>query len=344
LGFDLDVPADGDRAGTFLQRSLRLERNHAACTPSGAPEPVTSGAPWAMWRWKLHCARSGPGRLSAEFVGLLRGGHRHMARLEEGHARAVEQVLDLSKTDWDLGDGAAASSAGSSLTDYVVMGVEHLLTGWDHMAFLLALLLLAKGLREVVGLVTSFTVAHTITLALSVLRVVQPETTPVEALIGFSIALVGAENCWLLSGRGAAIPTFVAAGLGAMALSGGAAVGRAALIGLMIFCVCHFALLRRYEDPAVLRVLVAFAFGLIHGFGFAGVMRAVELPPGRLVPALFGFNAGVEIGQLAIVAMLWPLLRALDRVRDGRWSRLFTEAASAAICGLGIFWFVARSR
>ena len=109
------------------------------------------------------------------------------------------------------------------------------------------------------------------------------------------------------------------------------------LLGIALFCTCYFGLLERTERTARLRVALAFAFGLVHGFGFAGVLAELELPTHRLAPALFGFNVGVELGQLAAVALFWPLLRALARFG------LVAETASAAVCGLGLFWFATRA-
>ena len=87
---------------------------------------------------------------------------------------------------------------------------------------------------------------------------------------------------------------------------------------------------------------MAFAFGLVHGFGFAGILAELTLPTDRLAPALFGFNVGVELGQLAVVLLVWPALRALaTRAADGY--RVVAEVASAAICGLGLYWFVLRA-
>ena len=97
------------------------------------------------------------------------------------------------------------------------------------------------------------------------------------------------------------------------------------------------------ERPEQLRAAVAFAFGLIHGFGFAGVLSELFLPTDRLIPALLGFNIGVELGQLGLVALAWPLLRALGRVRNGRLAGIVTEVGSAVICGLGVFWFITRN-
>jgi hypothetical protein len=114
-------------------------------------------------------------------------------------------------------------------------------------------------------------------------------------------------------------------------------------IGLGIFSFCHFELLRVHPRPERLRALVAFAFGLAHGFGFAGILMEIDLPAHRLIPALFGFNIGVELGQLLVVLIAWPLLRLLAKVHEGLWYRWLAEAGSAGIAGLGIYWVVLRN-
>jgi hypothetical protein len=272
--------------------------------------------------------------------------HLHFARVA---ADAVqERVLTEAETRWrlDAAGAAAPSLEGTGLGGYVLLGVEHILSGWDHLAFVLALLLLATSLREVAWLVTSFTLAHSITLGLAVLGVLRPDGAAVEALIGYSIALVAAENGWLLAGRGIAVPALATAGLcalAALAAAGIGAVPAAALLGLALFSLCHFGLLAQVERPARLRAAVAFAFGLVHGFGFAGVLAEMELPPQRVAHALFGFNAGVELGQLGVVALVWPALRALEMRSPQRAYRLVAEVGSAAICGLGLYWFLERA-
>ncbi|MCA9511305.1 MAG: HupE/UreJ family protein [Myxococcales bacterium] len=165
-------------------------------------------------------------------------------------------------------------------------------------------------------------------------------------MIGFSVALVAAENTWSHAGRGRSVPVLAVVALAlcaAVALGGRSAVGAVPLVGLAVFTACHFALLARTRRPARVRAMLAFAFGLVHGFGFAGVLAEMALPAERLAPALFGFNVGVEIGQIAVVAAAWPLLRMLRRIGDGSAHRWVVDAASAGICGLGIFWFVTRA-
>ncbi len=92
-----------------------------------------------------------------------------------------------------------------------------------------------------------------------------------------------------------------------------------------------------------MRWAIAFIFGLVHGFGFAAVLGEAGLPADRVVHALFGFNLGVELGQLGVVALLWPLLRAAIRARNQRIGLAVVELGSASVLALGVFWFVTRT-
>ena len=103
-------------------------------------------------------------------------------------------------------------------------------------------------------------------------------------------------------------------------------------------------LLRAVGNPHRLRGAVSLAFGLLHGFGFAGILLELSLPASRLVPALFGFNLGVEIGQIAVVALVWPLLRLLGRLgRQASVRRTVIELGSAGVGAIGLFWLVQRT-
>jgi len=272
-------------------------------------------------------------------------------------APILERVLSEAQASWTIalragtdGEGPALEASGTPLGEYLLLGIEHILTGWDHLAFVLALVLLAGRFAEVAKLVTGFTLAHSLTLALAVLGLVHPQAAPVEAVIGFSVALLAAENAWLLAAKNAWVPAVATTGLVVMAGLSAIGIGEVSfltLIGLAVFTACHFALLARTRRETLLRIALAFAFGLVHGFGFAGVLAEMALPTHRLAPALIGFNLGVEIGQLAVVAVIWPplalLMRAGQGERRGLLYRRTAELCSAAVCGIGVFWFLTRT-
>jgi len=176
---------------------------------------------------------------------------------------------------------------------------------------------------------------------------VQPLPAAVEALIGFSIVVVACENFALT--LGATARRALLAGLGALvaAAVAGAAFGRvalplAALLGIGLFSLCYLALAERARRPETLRWIVALAFGLVHGFGFAGVLAETGLPAANLVPALLGFNLGVEVGQLAVVAVGWLVLRSLltgaapRRIATIQWG-------TTPVLAAGLYWFLSRA-
>lgn len=346
-----DDPALSARAAKYLVGRLQLRSGETACQPVGAAKLRSADEGWAAFSWKFSCPGGAPDGVETAILLDVAPSHAHFARITLAGGRVRERVLTESDPAWAFAststDGEAGAEAqGSSIGSYLVLGIEHILSGWDHIAFVLALLILAGSLGEMARVITGFTIAHSVTLALAVLGFVHPNTAAVEAIIGFSVALVAAENAWALSGRRRIVPV-ASVGLLVMcalfAVAGYGAVSAASLLGLALFSGCHFAMLERSERPARIRAALAFAFGLVHGFGFAGVLGEMQLPTERLAPALFGFNVGVELGQLAVVALVWPLLRGLARLGDGRPYRMAIDAASAGICGLGLFWFISRT-
>jgi hypothetical protein len=333
-----DPWTEAEAVAAWAVERLRATREGRPCT--AVRPPVTSSADGFLTVvWEVTCAGP-PDAIESRLFADVAPTHLHFARVGAAGDAVAERVLTADDARFALSSGAGSPAIGSSFGDYVLLGVEHIATGYDHLAFVLALLLLAGSLAEVATIVTAFTVAHSVTLAAAVLGLVRTEPVAVEALIGFSIALVAVENAWLLGGRDRATPWLVAAALAVAAAIPGA-IGTATLAGLALFSLCHLGLLAQSRRPERLRAAVAFGFGLIHGFGFAGILAELELPRARLAAALVGFNAGVELGQLAVVALGWTALLAVEHTAPGARRRV-AELGSAAICALGVAWFVTR--
>jgi hydrogenase/urease accessory protein HupE len=227
----------------------------------------------------------------AGFLESFPGGHTHFSRVDFGGGDVSQRAVQRDELSFEAGRTRSATGAFGR---FLVLGVEHIFTGYDHVAFLIGLLLLGGTAWELVKIVTAFTAAHSLTLALAALGFVTPPARAIEPLIAASIVYVGAENLWALRRDGA-----------------------------------QQAALRH-------RWMITFAFGLVHGFGFASVLRELHLPRAALAAALVSFNLGVECGQLCIVLLALPLLRRLRRVPA------FAPAASICILALGAFWVVAR--
>jgi hypothetical protein len=325
--------------GEQLVRLVRLHAGTATCNVVDGPRALAAQPGELVQEWRLRCPGDGPLRLESDLFFDVAPTHLHFARVRLDGVDLDERVLSTYARAWPLSAGS-----GTSLGGYLLLGVEHILGGSDHLAFLLALLLIGGSLGDVARVVTGFTAGHSITLALAGLGLVHPERAPLEALIGLSIALVAAENSWLVGTRGRLVPAAIAgtlALLAAAAAAGHGTVPALTLAGLALFVGCYFGLLRRLSRPAALRAGIAFVFGLVHGFGFAAVLLEAQVDARRIAHALFGFNVGVELGQLVIVAFIWPVL-----ILIGRWSALrlaVVEVGSAAVAALGLFWFVSRA-
>jgi hypothetical protein len=326
--------ADHGALAAYAAARLELLAGGAPCAVTAGPRALAAAAGVRALEWEVACAAPGELAIRSGLLTEVAPGHLHFARVRRD-GRLHEGALTERDPTWLVAPDAAA--AGWGIVRWARVGVEHILAGWDHLAFLAALLLVGAQLGEVARIVTGFTVAHSATLALAAAGWVRPETASVEALIGLSVAVVAAENLWLAGGRAGGVPGAVVAALAALAAGAALGVGRVpalALGGLALFVACHFGLAARAARPAALRWGVAFVFGLLHGFGFAGVLVEAGLPAARLVPALLGFNAGVEAGQFAVVLAAWPVLRRCDGTL-ARWG-------SAAVLALGVCWFVGR--
>jgi hypothetical protein len=217
---------------------------------------------------------------------IMPAGHQHFMSVRL-NGTLHEAILDSRTPD--------AHFAGVETTNlqtfwrFLRLGIEHIFTGYDHLAFLLGLLVATSTLGSLVKIVTSFTIAHSITLALATFNVVILPARLTESLIALSIGYVAAEN------------------------------------------LLDFRAMKRYY--------ITFLFGLVHGFGFSSVLREMDLPKSSLALSLFSFNAGVEIGQITFVLLIFPLVQ--DLVSSG-WKRL-KPAVSIGVACLAVYWFVQRA-
>jgi hypothetical protein len=336
--------------GRYLFDHIALRSDAGPCPTSGPITPAPTSDPTLLaFTAHLECPGSAPRRIEVRVFQEVVPSHLHLARvaLPDGELRERVFVADASIMELGPAGGDAPSVQGSGFLDYLGLGVEHIATGFDHLLFLLALLLIGASLAEVTTLVTGFTVAHSVTLGLGVLGVVTPQSAAVEALIGLSIAVVALENFALTGGPalGRAVAALLAAGtllaVGG-SLLGAVVVPATALAGIGLFSLSYLGLVMRAGRPTRLRWFVAFVFGLVHGFGFAGVLTQIGLPRERLAAALLGFNLGVELGQLVLVAAAWPLLHALLSGRPAR-RRFWAQVGSTPVLAAGLYWFLTRS-
>jgi hypothetical protein len=294
MGRLLQSAADGNstaaqRVADTLKQVARFSIGGGACTPGRITiQGSRAGDGKVVLEMVLSCPKAaGPLLIQDEWPKVLGSHFQTVMSVRTSGRPSVELAFGEERRHATVD---LVASAGTGWTGFIAMGAEHILGGLDHLLFLLALLALAKGLWPIVRIVTGFTLAHSITLSLAVLGVVDVPSRIVEPVIAATIIWVALEN--LLA-------------------------------------------------PAQTRWrwLVAAVFGLVHGLGFASGLTELGLPREAMVRALIGFNIGVELGQLAFVAVVMPAVMWL--AKPGRLPRL-PQALSILVASMGAVWLVER--
>lgn len=284
----LQVNQTGDGSYTVIWKQPLLGDRRLPLEPQLLPgcdklDPKIQATSTALIeRWETNCALE-----RIEIAGLNRTLTDVMLEFTDSAGEQQRALLRPESPTYELGSGGAGS-----VWLYLKLGVEHLLAGYDHLLFVLGLLLLLHSTRSLLITITCFTAAHSVTLVLSVLGWVTLSQAAVEACIALSIVLLARE-----------------------VLTPG---------------------------PSVLKTrpwLAAFAFGLLHGFGFAGALRDIGLPDDNLWLALLSFNVGIELAQLLLVAA-WVILGLLTRQLTAR--QKLRPVLAYAIGGMAVFWTLQR--
>ena len=241
---------------------------------------------------ELPAGRTGALVFEEPLLQRLPRGHRQFVRVLglDGEVLA-EALLDAERTTLAIPARATQASSRVQLaTDFVRVGAVHILQGYDHLLFLLGLLVVGTRLRETIGMVTAFTIAHSLTLALVVTGFLAFPSELVEPLIAASLVYLGLQNLFST---------------------------------------------RMGHRPAL-----TFAFGLIHGMGFASALMELRVGTGyELIVPLLAFNTGVELGQLSVVLVVLPLIW---RARHLSAYPRISAAASWIVASAGAFWLVQR--
>jgi hypothetical protein len=287
-----------------------------ACTPTrDGRVRITrrDGVPYALLDLDYRCPQSG-------------GAHVLRSALfpdSEGYVRGTKTIVTYDEIDLKSGTASLDARHPSFSTDqslltryweFYRLGANHLLTGIDHILFLLALIAGSRRLREIVLAATSFTLAHSVTFILAALGVVHVPSGLVEPTIALSIAVVASLHLlriWRLRSHAADVEDV---GLGPLGL----------------------------DATGWTRLGVVFCFGLVHGLGFASALGLDQSASWSLLSSLVVFNLGIESVQLGIILLTFPVL-ALLRHRSPLAAVWTTGALAAGVAAMGLVWFVERA-
>jgi hypothetical protein len=272
--------------------------------------------------------------------------HVDFAQIQFADGDVVEQLFTQESNRFDLTESQGGKLKSAGFIQFVKMGVMHIFTGIDHMSFLLGLVLISRRLRDLVFVVSGFTLGHSITLALAVTGIIRPHGQYIDALVALTIALVGVENVVVSLEKPARIALATGVFLLVMAALSFAGIGvlpPALLLGTAIFSAAYLLISGQLHESGRLRMVVTTIFGLIHGFGFAADLLEARLPPEKLAQILFGFNIGVEIGQLTVVLAVSGLVVLARRIKLATPRPITVDVLGSALIAEGLAWFLSRS-
>src|ERR1700722_17668264 len=346
LSTDQNAPSD-DEVKTYLTGRVYPLAAGRRCEVVPPVQTLSAAAGFRKYDFTFKCASPHDLQIhSGAFFDRV-SSHTNFAQVQNAlTGEFTEQLITVEHQTVDVTGGEGSRLKSAHFIEFIRLGMMHIFTGVDHMSFLLGLVLISRRLRDLVFVVTGFTIGHSLTLALAVTGILRPHAEYIDALVALTIALIGAENIVVQTRQ----PKIVALGVGTclllMALFqilGFGGLPSLLLLGAGLFTANYLLISGNIRDAGRLRILVTLVFGLIHGFGFAADLLELQLPTQRLAELLVGFNLGVEVGQLALVVGATLLVLGLKRMQLALPRPIVVDVASAFLVALGVFWFVSRS-
>jgi HupE / UreJ protein len=342
-----EVPS-AELIGAYLRDHVGASADGKLCARVQGPRALSSTPGFSRYEFEFSCDSAKDLKIRSSAFYALVPSHTDFARIQDSEGNFFEELLTSDKQEAEVARASARSPLqNAGLLKFIQLGMMHIFTGVDHMSFMLGLVLISRRVRDLLYVVTGFTIGHSLTLGLAVTGILRPDAQYIDALVALTIALIGAENI----GDSTHHPLPVALGLGGLlfVMAGAKALGAAIslpmtlLIGGGIFAASYLLLTGRMRDAGRIRLLVTLVFGLIHGFGFASNLLEMRLPSNRLAELLVGFNVGVEIGQVTVVLGAVLVARLFVRMHLSMPRPLFTDLAASFLVGEGLYWFLGRT-
>jgi hypothetical protein len=338
-------PSDAEVV-TYLTPRMGVSAGGQACRPVAPGRMLQAATGYRRSEYVFDCPTDKTLVLRfAAFVDLVPS-HVDFAQIQFADGDVVEQLFTRDAQRLDLTESQGGKFKGAGLIDFVKMGIMHIFTGVDHMSFLLGLVLISRRLKDLVFVVSGFTLGHSITLALAVTGIIRPHGQYIDALVALTIALVGVENILVSLEKPTKLALATGGVLLVLALLSFAGIGLlppALLLGAAIFSASYLLISGQLHESGRLRMVVTTIFGLIHGFGFASDLLEAKLPSEKLAQILFGFNIGVEVGQLTIVLAVSGLVMLARRLKLATPRPITVDVLASALVAEGLAWFLSRS-
>ena len=271
--------------------------------------------------------------------------HIHIARIYIDNNLYTEKALFFNDQSIDLNEEKENNSFSNSFYKFFSLGLDHILSGYDHLLFILGLLLLVTNLKRLLLVITGFTIGHSLTLSLSVINIIQVKSSLVEALIGYTIMLVGLEYLYKENNDHRVSIIFITT-LSLLLLIFGNLINPNfpyfLILGILLFSLGYFYLLKNLNSENNLLSIITIIFGLIHGFGFGGFLLGSKISSENIFSGLLGFNLGVEVGQIIFVLLILLIYKLLMTFKITKIIEVMKNLSFFAVVFFGFFFFIQR--
>jgi len=271
--------------------------------------------------------------------------HIHIARIYIDNNLYTEKALFFNDQSIDLNEEKENNSFSYSFYKFFSLGLDHILSGYDHLLFILGLLLLVTNLKRLLLVITGFTIGHSLTLSLSVINIIQVKSSLVEALIGYTIMFVGLEYLYKENNDHRVSMIFITT-LSLLLLIFGNLINPNfpyfLILGILLFSLGYFYLLKNLNSENNLLSIITIIFGLIHGFGFGGFLLGSKISSENIFSGLLGFNLGVEVGQIIFVLLILLIYKLLMTLKITKIIEVMKNLSFFAVVFFGFFFFIQR--
>ena len=271
--------------------------------------------------------------------------HIHIARIYIDNNLYTEKALFFNDQSIDLNEEKENNSFSNSFYKFFSLGLDHILSGYDHLLFILGLLLLVTNLKRLLLVITGFTIGHSLTLSLSVINIIQVKSSLVEALIGYTIMFVGLEYLYKENKDHRVSMIFITT-LSLLLLIFGNLINPNfpyfLILGILLFSLGYFYLLKNLNSENNLLSIITIIFGLIHGFGFGGFLLGSKISSENIFSGLLGFNLGVEVGQIIFVLLILLIYKLLMTLKITKIIDIMKNLSFFAVVFFGFFFFIQR--
>ena len=271
--------------------------------------------------------------------------HIHIARIYIDNNLYSEKALFFNDQSIDLNEEKENNSFSNSFYKFFSLGLDHILSGYDHLLFILGLLLLVTNLKRLLLVITGFTIGHSLTLSLSVINIIQVKSSLVEALIGYTIMFVGLEYLYKENNDHRVSMIFITT-LSLLLLIFGNLINPNfpyfLILGILLFSLGYFYLLKNLNSENNLLSIITIIFGLIHGFGFGGFLLGSKISSENIFSGLLGFNLGVEVGQIIFVLLILLIYKLLMTLKITKIIEVMKNLSFFAVVFFGFFFFIQR--